>query len=338
MSITNAFISGNKALSTELYLEGGGGAIAVTGEDNSNPAHPRLENIIAINNQSIWGGAVYMDNTELLILNAIVSGNTSIDSGGDQHGFGAGIYMRYWHPVIVNALVSGNKLEASGVLTGGAGGAGIKVHEGELTLINSTVSGNFVTYNGTRCPGGGIMVAPGSENQPAVLRVYNSIVLGNTGDGVAATNDVATTSNTTTIHAYNSLFGGWTKAQMDATADGGTGNNADGTDYGTAAGDARLDNLRRFFERFNDIPNDGNTGKDHAGEWNHNDDDNRDFHLNVGSSDVINGGNGSYLAEGFEGLPYQIAEDVDGDLRIREGAPDMGVYESLWTSMTGEGK
>jgi hypothetical protein len=310
--VTNVFASSNTT-------DDAGGGIAIAG------GAPRLENIIVTDNQADWAGGGIYNHGNPVIVNAVVSGNFNTCLWeGDSNGSGGAIYTTVGNPVIVNALVSGNKSVSS------TGGGGIKVLDGTLTLINSTVSGNY-TVNMSNQPqtGGGLKVV--NTNGGGVAEVYNSLVLGNTGNGVAAGNDVATGSGGQII-AYNSLFGGWTKAQMDAT--GGNSNNADGTNYGYGAAH-RLVDLEKFFETFSALPDTDNTGRGKAADWNGG--SWADFHLDGGAVGAVNGGNADYLVQGFSGLPYRIAKDLDGDERVQNGDPDMGAYESPWTGLSGNG-
>jgi hypothetical protein len=336
--VTNALFSSNET-------NDAGGGIAIAG------GAPRLENIIVTDNQSAGNGGGIYNHGNSTIINALVSGNTCdiSASGWGAQGTGGALYTTVGDMTLVNALIAGNKSTVSrdplDPNTHYYGGGGIKVNDSRLMLINSTVSGNYAAYdkpgNTDTQPGGGIMVVK-TNNNGGVVVAYNSLVLGNTGTA-GKRNDVAT-DNGGEFFAYNSLVGGWTKAETDdtATANGGIGNNADGMAYGTAgtaplpATEAvRLVNLGMFFEKFPGIPNGGNTGRGKARDWIPSTIPGSawDFHLNGNATDAINGGSASCLVTGFAGLPYQIAEDLDGDKRIRANFPDMGAYESSWTTL-----
>jgi hypothetical protein len=154
----------------------------------------------------------------------------------------------------------------------------------------------------------------------AQVKLYNSLVLGNTG--YSGLDDDLTITAGTSYTANNSLAGGISDTDMNATS-GGSGN-ANGTNLGAAAPSlAKLDN--GFFKKFAALPTEGGTGAGYiAANW--------DFQLtqNVPTS-VINGGSAAHYSLVSGG----VTTDLAGASRIENGAPDMGAYESLYQGTGG---
>jgi hypothetical protein len=314
--ITNAFISENK---TNLY----GGGMGVY------DSTPRLENIIVINNEAQTGSGMYLHGNPVIV-NAVVSGNT-VDNARDSVDVGGAIYVAGGSPLIVNALVSGNRVKVSNANNGGSVvGGGIGAVDGsKVTLINSTVSGNYLVDRDEK----GIKGAGIRAENPLSISLYNSLVLGNTG--VAGKENDATTNGA--FIAYNSLVGGWTKADMDATGGDSIGvsnnNNEDGMDYARDTWGGVNNKLQTFFFAFPALPNKDNTGSAYNfSAW--------DFRLNarLGAAAAIGSGNKKYLdplTAGFTEaeLPYEITKDLDDNVRTQMGAPDLGAYETIYQGL-----
>jgi predicted outer membrane repeat protein len=251
--VTNILVCDNVAAKS-------GGGIAC------NESNPRLENIVVTANQAEQnGGGIHMDvanNTgnPLVIVNALVVGNTTEGNvtGEPPTDFGGGgIFAQIGNFTIVNALIVGNRMNISGkpgkvddyITLSQLGGGGIKVHKnGHLTLINSTVSGNYAhrTFtvntslqghpndpNSLIGWGGGIIIDGENDNkEPSSLKLYNSIVLGNTGrSGMDDDITISPYGNRNTYTAFNSLVGGFSKADLETGING-----TPGTVYGTTAG------------------------------------------------------------------------------------------------------
>jgi hypothetical protein len=175
--------------------------------------------------------------------------------------------------------------------------------------------------------------------------------LGNTGES-GLHNDVATVEGSE-FTAYNSLVGGYTAAQLDNGYSGsnvpgysiaGTrilagGDNVGGDSYATTVGDAtRLSNLKYFFTAFDALPTLGNTGAGYtAAAW--------DFHLSGDAvmAGAVNTGD-DYYGTSYVPAPGLVKNaankdsDVEGNDRIQSTAPDMGAYESPWTSLGAGGE
>jgi predicted outer membrane repeat protein len=323
--ITNALFSGNVTSAM-------GGGIFIFGPT------VRLENIVVTGNKSTSaGGGIYMHGTVQVIVNALVIGNTCGVSAGstDPYGLGGGgIYVGAdWYgqgAVIVNALVSGNRMTVSTPPVERyyqVGGGGIKVsNEGRLTLINSTVSGNYAVFSSDpgNPRGGGIMLTEGpTDTRPSTLNLYNSIVVGNTGQsGDDDLTIVPNNNGTTPVYtANNSLVGGRSKAEMDATSGGGA--NVDGASYGATQWDLQTKLNNGFFVKFPAIPTAANTGDTgyNAGAW--------DFRLGLGTPPgVVDGGDAAHYSGAYG---VSVTTDVAGAPRAQAGGPDMGAYESTLT-------
>jgi hypothetical protein len=331
--VTNARFSGNTATWS-------GGGIAVTG------APARLENIVVTGNQAHYNGGGVYNHGNPVIVNAVISGNTTDDlstatsgSSGAAQGIGGAVYTTVGKMVLVNAVISGNN---TGIIVGRDantnfyGGGGVKVNNCELTLINCTVSGNYVYYKtpDTLLPGGGIYVITavgypdGVANPNVIVRAYNSLVLGNAGsDGLhnEVRADVAT-YNGGQFFAYNSLVGGYTAAQLNTTGltDGGTcvgvgSGNVDGAAYSATAWDLLTKLNNGLFVKFTMLPTEANTGDTgyNAAAW--------DFRLGPGAPPgVVDGGDSAH----FGLVSGGVSTDVAGAPRVQAGDPDMGAYES----------
>jgi hypothetical protein len=351
---SNAYIKNLNAINNVTTWAGGGIYIA-----GLSAVHPLLENITVTGNKALAAGGGIYNDAHTVIVNALISGNTTDASkaSASQSSGGGAVYIasQLGHLVIVNALISGNKTEITRRPDNNDryfGGGGIKVDESKLTLINCTVSGNYASYNvpGGRTdllPGGGIMVIRGG----GVVEAYNSLVLGNSGES-GLRNDVGTAENST-FTAYNSLVGG-VSANILNTIGGsgilpGTGN-ADGTDYGTTATN-QLGKLKQFFNAFDALPTSGNTGTAYVGDWTGTGWTSTDnftytvmgngiyntkwnFHLKSGATGAINGGSGAYLSDTYTQVPGGLQTDLDGATRVQQTAPDMGAYESPYQGMS----
>jgi hypothetical protein len=326
--ITNAVFSGNTA-------PGSGGGIAIWGAD------ARLENIVVTGNKSsLNGGGIYHHGNSVIV-NALISGNTTDnETAVGAYNTGGAIYTAQGTMTLVNALISGNKTEVirteSDSNRSDYGGGGIKVTDSsQLTLINSTVSGNYASYNmggnTDPLPGAGIYVV--NMNGASVVKAYNSLVLGNTGES-GLRNDVATLRGGQFI-AYNSLVGGYTTAQLDGgytgpeisnaisgTSIGAGSGNVNGASYATTEA-GRLTNLRTFFIAFSALPTQGNTGVEKVASWTTSPLWN--FRLGGGADySAVNGGDATYLSLVSGG----VSTDVEGAIRVQSSVPDMGAYET----------
>jgi parallel beta-helix repeat protein len=330
-----------------------GGGIYLNGSGHPYSS-PYLQNIIVTGNTAWWSGSAIQNEALSLIVNALVSGNsltTAGDTGSDNGQYGGALYLTGEGSVIVNALVSGNKTVSSN--DNPNVGGGIKVLNGALKLINCTVSGNYlVGDNGaTPLPGAGIVVFSGHD-QGSMVEVYNSLVLGNTGDGTKE-NDVRLinkigndTPRISYFTAFNSLLAGYTAVELNAgvaiTGDVTT------TEYpgsGNVNGAAYAGPLvpSGFFTAFNALPSSSNTGAANVAAWTTTPQWN--FRLSSPPPGVVDGGSASWLTEGFTSVsftysyggygtistpnPGGVTTDLAGSSRTQGGGmPDLGAYES----------
>jgi len=134
------------------------------------------------------GGGVWIEGTDVSVLNDTVTGNNN------QMDWGGGIHVRDGaNALIVDSVISGN-------LSGSAGGLGV-INNATVTLENSFVEGNSTTWGA----GGGIGLWFGSN-----LTVNDSLVRNNAtlsrGGGIHVS-DSATASLTNALIYGNSAYG-----------------------------------------------------------------------------------------------------------------------------------
>lgn len=127
-----------------------------------------LENITLTNGNSgsDEGGAVLVNNADLILNHSLISGN----SADGAYAGGGGIAVRNGNATLTQSTISGNTV--TGLY---ANGGGLLVSDGDATLNQSIISGNQAV--GTNSFGGGLYVGSGN----AILT--QSIVSGNTVSG-----------------------------------------------------------------------------------------------------------------------------------------------------------
>lgn len=148
-----------------------GGGIFHSGKSrNGSGSGPVFRNITVTDNYAGgWGGGIHItDAGHLEMVNIIISGNKARE-------FGAGMNVSQSELLMVNGLITGNKLSGSDASGGGARFSDIA--DGlQATLINVTVSGNYSSGDA-----GGLIHVTGSESgtDKGELKILNSIILGN---------------------------------------------------------------------------------------------------------------------------------------------------------------
>ncbi|MBB5208124.1 choice-of-anchor Q domain-containing protein [Chiayiivirga flava] len=170
LTLTDLVLSGSHA-------DGAGGALAMN-DGTLVMSRCRIEN----NSAGYIGGGIGFDgfsggsSTGITISDSIISGNTSVASGG-----GIALYDVYTGPVRVErSTISGNTTTGGGGGKGGgvADGGGLWIEDAydatTVHLVDSTFSGN--TAAGA---GGGISFG---ENFYALNEVVNSTIVGNTAE------------------------------------------------------------------------------------------------------------------------------------------------------------
>ena len=166
VSLSNSTVIGNSS-----YLGGGGIAARTvtlnhsTVSDNSTSGSSLLAR---------GGGIAALRNAEIEIIESTVSGNSTSGSGA----YGGGISLGSGNLSLTNSTISGNSTTGDG-----ANGGGIFTQRrGNVSLFNSTISGNSVTGDGSF--GGGISLENVFDGY-GQFTIVNSIVAGNTDDGIA---------------------------------------------------------------------------------------------------------------------------------------------------------
>jgi hypothetical protein len=230
LTIQNTTISGNEAtgMRERRTIGGNGGGIAVGGgsavavnvliEDsaitgnnadfnggglyfyyNTGTTTIRRTTIAGNSTDFMAGGGTFVRNTDILIENSEVTGNTAKSGGG-------GILASSTNLRIENSEVTGNTTED--------GGGGILASSTNLDIENSKVGDNTAAY------GGGLFL------YDATLNLTNSEVTGNTaafGGGIYLVSTFNTSSNTyygtNTVNIESSVLANNTPDDLDKSSD-----------------------------------------------------------------------------------------------------------------------
>jgi len=192
-TLSNCIVANNTAES------GSGGGIYQTYGTLS------LNNCVISNNKAKNdGGGVYFNGGAMTLANCVLTNNYSSSSLG-----GAINYNKYSYAgsglVATNCLVAGNT-------TGGDYGGGLVLRGGKSTIYNCTIIGNT-----SRNYGGGVFAqGVGSDSEPYVYAMYNTIVACNSASSDGA--DVYKGENAV-VNAYNTLSSNtnWTSGANNLT-------------------------------------------------------------------------------------------------------------------------
>jgi predicted outer membrane repeat protein len=137
----------------------GGGAIS--GKDGASPT---IENCSFVDNVSLWrGGAIYMLDADLTVIQCQFAGNSAI--------YGGAIYGSTVTCSISNSLFHKNSAYGGGAMAFG---------HGDQTITGCTIANNMVEWKG-----GGIRL--GSAN----FKIYDSTIACNVGAGISSTIDTS---------------------------------------------------------------------------------------------------------------------------------------------------
>ena len=181
MTIENSTISGNECVS-------GGGGIITGGSDEADPnLITRISNSVISNNKSFnSAGGIDSSDGSMTITNSTFTGNTAGSTDGTNRGAGGAIENRRATLTISGSTFSGNSADNGGAISNSVGA---------LSITNSTLSGNSANAGGAISAGDGSVTIASSTltlNQSGVgagingsgTKISNSIIAGNTGQGV----------------------------------------------------------------------------------------------------------------------------------------------------------
>lgn len=132
-------------------------------------------NSVTSNGDSVFGGGVFVLDSNATLTECIVSENAATDGTG-SHSFGAGLYIQlanYYRTTLTNCLIESNS--ALHVVSGNGGyGGGIFCGHGPVSVNSCTFTGNTAAF------GGGPIYAEGGSD----VQLVHCISWGNTPDGV----------------------------------------------------------------------------------------------------------------------------------------------------------
>lgn len=158
-----------------------------------------LVNVI-VNNKSIrrnYGGGIHINNSNIQILNANISGNSATSANSSDFAYGGGIYSESSYSRLRNVNIYGNIATSRNYP---ASGGGIYNNSSYPVLTNVTIANNSVKgYSMFNSIGGGISNA--NNSRPII---YNSIIWGNTRFDNSTASDIEN-SGTTQIIIKNSI-------------------------------------------------------------------------------------------------------------------------------------
>ena len=132
-------------------------------------------NSVTSGGDSVFGGGVFVLDSDATLTECIVSENTATDGTG-SHSFGAGLYIQlagYYRTTLTNCLIESNS--ALHVVSGNGGyGGGLFCGHGPVSVNSCTFTGNTAETNG-----GSIYAEGGSD-----VQLLHCISWGNTPEGV----------------------------------------------------------------------------------------------------------------------------------------------------------
>jgi hypothetical protein len=159
MTLTDCVVSSNTGSTGE-----GGGLLSI--DDVGTPT-VNIERTTVVNNTAPAGGGIATYDTEMVISDSTISGNTAFSDSG--YAMCGGVGVSRGTTMINRSTVSGNSAESLVTLSGFGGG--ICVIDNTTTISNSTISGNeargaTTTGSATTGRGGGIMALGGAWGVP----------------------------------------------------------------------------------------------------------------------------------------------------------------------------
>jgi Ca2+-binding RTX toxin-like protein len=149
--------------SSQLAISGNG-ASRIFYSYPTTPQTVTISGLTLTNGVAATGGAIRVGKTNLILSNAVVTGNRTTGIGNGA----AGVYAEYGSLSVQSSTISGNTAAT------GRGG-GIRTYRTPISIQNSTISGNTTTESGGR--GGGVYAYRDS------LTVQGSTISGNAASG-----------------------------------------------------------------------------------------------------------------------------------------------------------
>ncbi len=296
--------------STSFTYGNSGNGGGMHNQDNSSPL---LITVTISGNSAHNGGGMYNYNSSPILTNVTIRNN--IADGGD----GGGMYNFQSSPSLTNVTINGNKAESVTTLV--AEGGGMYNDNSSPTLTNVTITGNTAQFTG------------GVYNKSSAPILTNVKITGNTaGEGAEMQND-SSSPILTNVTIVGSNVGLGTYGIMNTNASNTKIRNSiiyGGVDdgvytYGASSCEISYSLVKNFSSTANGnidatnitlqqlflLPNSGN-------------------YTLKGASPAINVGNNGYYANDQTPNLSGITTDLLGNNRIRNGAIDLGAYESAY--------
>jgi len=227
-NLENLVVTNNGALNTSLN----GGGIFIYESSN-----PRIKNVKVIENNSKWGGGIYIGNSAPEITNSTISGNKALNNGGGfilkgsnptlktlvisnnvaetSHGGGIDCYYYYGsdHYELSNLVINGNTSGSPDL-----GGGGVYFYECKnFELKNSVIYGNEAAS------GGGALFNGLNSDGNYSPKLTNSIVWNNSNlNGALSQIKIVQPINFTT--SFSDVEGGLNGSGVSGTVINGGGN------------------------------------------------------------------------------------------------------------------
>ncbi|MDR0878210.1 MAG: right-handed parallel beta-helix repeat-containing protein, partial [Treponema sp.] len=296
-------------IDSKTFMRSSGGGIF------NNNASPTLRNLIIANNfiDGAYGAGMRNEAASPIIVNVIISGNKAEGSAsGSTIDVGGGMYNSAASPVLINVIFTGNFVKG-----GSGGGMYNTASKTDSTntaticapvLINATIAGNYA--NGA--VGGGIY----NTGSNTTVKVFNSIIWGNSGTASVSNNSSSKAEFTNSIVQGSGGSSSWNAAYG---TDKGGNKNADplfedlqqATSTPTIAGDYSLKSESPAIGAgSNDLY--PNTWAKWAAMF-----------TSPATSPISEAVYNQYV------LPH-LVKDLAGNTRIQKGTIDMGAYESSY--------
>lgn len=224
-TLRNLRVTGNQA--GDPGQKGYGGGIAILS------GNPTLENVEVTDNQALGGAGIYVHDSDPVLTDLNVHGNTSWASSGGTEPHGGGLYVRQSPPggarrvgglVISGGTYSNNSTPGSGggiyaidsdveisdvTVAGNSStkeGAGIAVKNGSLELRRSTLDSNSITMTTNFVSGGGVHTSAATTTIDSLDARNNSSTFA--GGAVSVANAPALSiTNSTLVENTAGFFG-----------------------------------------------------------------------------------------------------------------------------------
>jgi parallel beta-helix repeat protein/predicted outer membrane repeat protein len=180
VDIENCYFTENEASNY------GGGIYILDGGNNNNISYCEFDE----NNAGIGGGALWIDDTEdIIIANSDFTYNSCTSSSSNTYGGGIGIICSDFSSglLITNCNISNNSTTSTSTYYGYGGG--VFIHQQSTEILTSNIEESDIDYNSSSHYGGGIYIEDCQEETYINTNhiYYNSAVY---GGGIYATNIV----------------------------------------------------------------------------------------------------------------------------------------------------